>query len=478
MKIDLLKPDTIETSQKPYSKKKWKGFFIGILTLLIISAFFFSSKIISSEEGKFTNWGRLPFSKSKKHLPESKDRIILGEEKDRINILLLGIGGIGHEGANLTYTIILVSIKPSIKKVALLSIPRDLIVPIPGYGWRKINNANAFGENASPGNGGMLVSQVVSQVFDVPIHYYIRIDFAGFKKLVDDLGGVKIYIEKSFKDFQYPTENHKYQTVSFEKGWKIMDGEETLKFVRSRHGTYGEGSDFSRSKRQQKVLKAISQKILSWDTLISPKKILAILNTFEDHIKANCEIWEAMKLVKLAREISSDNIIHKVLDTSPENPLYSAIIQDIYGQDAYVLYTKTGNFSELQYIAQNIFSLPEVQKEEAQIEIQNGTNWPGLATREAETLKKLGYEITKIGNAKEKNYEKTVIYDLSQGQKSDTLQFLKEKFDANVVVGIPTWLTTSFTSLGESFIDLDISAHSQKNHVDFIIILGKNSITK
>src|SRR5207244_10638311 len=105
-----------------------------------------------------------------------------GEGNGRVNILLLGVGGAGHDGPNLSDTIMVVSIDPKTKDVAMLSIPRDLYVKIPGHGYGKINAANVYG-------GPTLAARTVANVIGVPIHYYAVIDFSGFKQAVDSVGG-------------------------------------------------------------------------------------------------------------------------------------------------------------------------------------------------------------------------------------------------------------------------------------------------
>lgn len=334
MKIDFLEKEKIEKPKRKNSGVKFIAVF-SVLTLLffynlIFAKSFFKLDIPTSSQ-EITKWAeeKINFLGQIGQLVGSSDKKIKGEEEGRINILLLGMGGEGHDGAYLTDTIILASIKPG-EKISMLSIPRDLVVPIPDYGWRKINNANAFKEFREPGSGGEFTSQIISQTFGVPINYYVRIDFDGFKKIIDDLGGIGIYVEKSFTDYSYPTFDFKYQTVSFEKGWQIMDGETALKFVRSRHGTNGESSDFARSKRQQKVLLALKEKILSLGTLINPQKIYKIISNYKENVKTNFEIWEAIRLAKLVKDAKSQEIIHKVLDDSPDSPLYATNIGGAY----------------------------------------------------------------------------------------------------------------------------------------------------
>jgi LCP family protein required for cell wall assembly len=115
------------------------------------------------------------------------------------------MGGVGHDGPFLTDTIILASIKPSKKQVALISIPRDMAAPIPDRGWGKINAANAYAEAQTAGEGGEEVRATLAKLFDLPIHYYVRVDFNGFMELIDKLGGVDVYVERSFIDNQFPT---------------------------------------------------------------------------------------------------------------------------------------------------------------------------------------------------------------------------------------------------------------------------------
>jgi len=171
-----------------------------------------------------------------------------GEADGRVNILLIGMGGTGHKGGLLTDTIMVLSIKPEAKQAALLSIPRDLYVPIPGAGSAKINSAHALGEQRETGTGPALAKSVVGTVLDLPIHYYIRVDFAGFTKLIDAVDGLDINVEKAIADPFYPDERTEgYAPFYLKAGPKHMDGKLALKYARSRETT----SDFDRARRQQ-----------------------------------------------------------------------------------------------------------------------------------------------------------------------------------------------------------------------------------
>lgn len=389
------------------------------------------------------------------------------ESGTRINVLFLGMGGVGHDGPFLTDTMILGSFDIKTKKAALLSIPRDLSVYVPGYEWRKINHVNSFGEDKNPGQGGEYAKQFVSELLDIPIDYYIRMDFDGFIKLIDDMGGVDICVDESFTDPLFPTDNYKYQTLSFKKGCQTMSGERALQFARSRHGTGNEGSDFARSHRQQKIIMALKDKIFSFSTLFSPGKIAALVNSARQNIQTDFEVWEMIKFANLLRGVKSDKIVRHSLDSGTSGLL----VERIY-EGAYLLEPRTGNFNEIKNFVKNIFdpqpkNIPTASPtSKIRVEIQNGTNIPGLANQINELVAGEDFNILKVGNAKTRDYQKTVIYDFSNGKYSKELANLKEKLRANVAVTIPGYL------MGETT-PSEITLDAEKNPgIDFLIIAG------
>jgi LCP family protein required for cell wall assembly len=481
MKINLLEK-TEELAQPP---KKRSFFWKSAIAAAVIVPLFFVQSTFLPNFNPFLRLGSVLETFQFENITEwvsqigklirSGDKTFKGEKEDRINFLLLGMGGVGHEGPYLTDTIILMSFKPKEKQVAMVSIPRDLLVPISGYGQRKINNVNAFAEMKERGSGGTVASQVVSDVFQIPIHYYIRADFAGFESLVDKLGGLSVYVDKSFTDYQYPTDDFKYQVLSFEEGWQIMDGATALKFVRSRHGTNGEASDFARSRRQQKILIALKDKILSMDTFLNPFKLQGVYEASQNSISTNLEMWELLKLKDLSEGIDSTKIIHKVISDDPGGLLRAANVDG-----AYILEPKAGNFSELQALVKNIFETGteivfEKKPEPTRVEIQNGTKKTGLAGRTSQMLSELGYKVVKVGNAKEQNYERTVIYDLTGGKKIEELNFLREKIDADLSLTVPSWMTSSVTPTEVTIFNPPETDSTQKYSSDFLIILGQNA---
>ena len=329
-------------------KKIWRNFKALLFLLIFLSIFF--SQVVVSQNSFLGNLGKLSFWEGVVKMAIGKDKPLKGELYDRINVLILGMGGAQHEGPYLTDSIILASIKPSSHQIALLSIPRDLYVPISKYGWQRINFANALGVARSK-DGGELASEVVSDILNMPVHYWVRADFQIFKELVDELGGVEIEVDNGFIDYQFPGINYQPRVVSFESGLQTMDGDRTLQFARSRHGGNGENSDFARSKRQQKVLIAIANKVLDQDILIHPQQILRFYNILQDNISSNLDISQIIKMARLASYTPLENIITEVIEIGPQGLLEQTIMDN----GAYVLKTKTGDFKELEKLAKNIF---------------------------------------------------------------------------------------------------------------------------
>ncbi|MDD4333386.1 MAG: LCP family protein [Patescibacteria group bacterium] len=467
------------TSPQSGKKKKIK-IAIWLSLFFIVTFVIFSGQAMISNKNKTESWVyKVPIIGQLKRLAESAGKDLKGENRDRINILLLGVGGKNHDGAWLTDTIILASIQPSTKRVSLLSIPRDMSVPIEGMGWRKINNVSSYAETANPGSGGLATSQAVSDVLDMPIDYYVRLDFEGFKNIIDDLGGIEVNVENTLEDYQYPilgmedAEPYKsrFEHLYIEKGMQKMDGELALKYVRSRHASGIEGTDFARARRQQRVLESAKDKFLSKNTIFNPGIITDILSELENHVSTNLQIWEILKLWDLVKNVDKNEIINKVLDNSP-----SGLLVDTTGIDgAYLLTPRSGDFSEIQYLAKNIFSdapaenKVAIKAEKAKVEVRNGTWINGLASRKAMDIEKYGFEVIRVGNSSRQNFEKSVIYDLSFGEKKDSLEILKEKIGANVTTELPDWLKEDIAK--------EAATQNDYEQPNFILILGQDADT-
>lgn len=303
----------------------------------------------------------------------------LESDRGRINILVLGTGGADHEGPDLSDTMILASIDRNGQDVAMVSIPRDLWAPSLSA---KINAAYAFGQ--TQGNGLALAQKTVRELFDLPIHYAARVDFDGFTKAIDLVGGLDVNVDQGFSDYRYPVpgrendtcgvdikeatvqaailepENDlfpcRYETITFKKGLIHMDGVTALKFVRSRYGSNDEGSDFKRSARQQKVILAMRQKIFASDTLTNPETIINLIATFDKSIDTDIKSNKIPLFVKLAQKIETGKIRNIVLDGGRPESVLEIPDPDAYGGQ-FVLAPKGSNWHDLaEYVQGEIFS--------------------------------------------------------------------------------------------------------------------------
>jgi len=248
-----------------------------------------------------------------------------------------------------------------------------------------------------------------------------------------------------------------------------MNGQLALKYVRSRHALGVEGSDFARSRRQQKVLEAVKIKVMSLNVLFKPTMISKIISDITENYSTNLKIWEIVKLWGLTKDIKSENITSRVLDNSP-----SGLLTDTVGLDgAYLLSPRSGDFSEIKYLVNNIFTdapatdKEKVKEEKATVEVRNGTWINGLANKAALDLEKYGFDIVRIGNTSQQNFEKTVIYDLTYGGKIQALTILKNRTNANVALGMPQWLIDSLAK--------ELAGVTNPIQPDFILMLGQDA---
>lgn len=371
-----------------------------------------------------------------------------GEGDGRINYLFLGYGGNGHQGENLTDTIMVVSVDPYNKKAAMLSIPRDLYVEIPDYGYSKINAAFSIGEDSKENNinGPELAKATISEILDLPIHYYITINFDGFKQLIDSVGGVDIYVDQSFTDNQYPDFNYGYQTLNFNEGWEHMNGERALKYSRSRYGDNGEGGDFARAKRQQKILTALKAKVLSLGFWSNPIKVSSLMSNLQSNFGTDLTPQELVKTFELIKDIKEDEIAQKVLD----NSVNGLLVDDNTEDGQYILRPRDKTWEAVRALAHSIFMEPFLEKEKASIKILNSSGISGNAKDVAAILTGRGYQnITYEGT--ENLSKNTKILDCSKDNKPYTLQLLKKRF-----------------------LNSPIETCGVDKSVDFVIILGQD----
>jgi LCP family protein required for cell wall assembly len=422
-KIHTKEKKTEDSMKNPPKKRRgWRVFFVAVVAVVLLAASY-GAYIYASGKRIFdaSNLTGSPFLKSLL----GEDYNLKGEGDGRINILAMGKGGEGHPGGTLTDSIMVISIDPNEKTYAMLSIPRDLYVPIYGTKqYSKINEIYQYGENQKEGSGAALIKNTVGNILDLPIHYYLTIDFYGFKQFIDKIGGVDVNVDKAIYDPLYPADDMKnYKTFSIKAGQQHLDGATALKYARSRETS----SDFDRAARQQKLVDAVRTKLLSTSTLANPKTILSLVNIVGDHVRTDFAPDELYALGKLVMELDGSRSVSKVLSNATDGELVSDS-----STGTYALKPKETDWSGVQKVAHEIFADPNLEEEDAKIEVLNGTSISGLANSLGDTLESYNYNVISVKNATDR-YAKTVIYDYSSGRKSVTLQFLKNRLNAEVI---------------------------------------------
>lgn len=318
----------------------------------------------------------LPFLKMEASKPE------------KLNILLTGVGGAGHEGTELTDTIILASINRRTQTVSMLSLPRDLYVEIPtsrGKFYGKINEVYQRSlKSSTPELAMAALADKVTEITGEPVDKYLNIDFFGFKKFVDVLGGVEVDVPEDLVDYEYPDENWGYQTFRIKKGFQALSGDTALKYVRSRHST----SDFDRSIRQQLVLKAIKDKLFSIDALTSPTKLSHLYSAVTTHIKTNLQLDELVELALFAKDLKSSQMLSFNLNDGCFQSasfckvggfLYTPAREDFGGSSVLLPEGATSNkiseYSIIRKFANLIYNYPDLYTEKQEITLVNSTKY-------------------------------------------------------------------------------------------------------
>jgi len=405
-------------------KNAVRGFF---LTLLIAGAiysgylFFTTVRTIVAQTSLPFTEGVIQAGSIEKRAPGGQELPDLTAKKERVNILLLGIDQRENDpGPWRTDTMILVSVDPATKSVAMLSIPRDLWVTIPGFGESRINMAHFLGDKHDyPGGGPALAKKTVWYALGVPVHYYVRINFTGFEKLIDAIGGITIDVKKPIHDEKYPDGHYGTMVIDIPAGVQHMDGKTALQYARSRHGT----SDFDRMARQQQLILAARGKVLSLDIPIS--QIPHMLEVLGDSVQTDMPLEEIIALARILKDIPPENIRHGVIDSS--------MTTTVVTPQKWMV--EVADWDKVRKLVDELFPPPvpsvaptpslvkdQLLSERARIVLRNGTLTPGLAQRTAQALRDKGFNVVRYENAERFDHTATVI--LSYTDKRYTVEAL------------------------------------------------------
>jgi LCP family protein required for cell wall assembly len=339
---------------------------------------------------------------------------------ERVNVLVMGVDRRPTEKCPCRSDVLMIaSLDPKTSTAGLVTIPRDLYVPIPSVGEDRINTALFYGAvNKTPGGGPALAKQTVEYNLGRRIHYYVLIDFAGFRKVVDTLGGIDICVAKAIDDPTYPDEDFGFRPIHIPAGCQHMNGEVALEYVRSRHID----NDFGRSKRQVQLLLAIRDRALRLDLL---PKLPALLQTMWSTVETDMQPQEVFALANAASKVKTENIRAATIDQTMTVEFRSSTGADVLWPDR----VKIGQMMEeiIPSATTAVDPSKQIMQEAARVLVLNGTTSPSIADQTARLLQAQGFQVTAFGNADRFDYPKTVLIDYS-GMKNATVAALGRIF--------------------------------------------------
>ncbi len=350
----------------------------------------------------------------------------LWESQEPVNILLLGIDQRpGEQGYYRTDTMILLHVNPKTGDVGMISFPRDLWVEVPGYWETRINSAHVIGDAKNyPGGGPELAKKTVENLIGQPVDYYVRINFEGFRRLLQEIGCIDIEVPKLIDDPTFPDDNYGYDPLYLEPGHYCMDADLALKYARTRHVD----SDFGRMQRQQQVIMAIKDKLLNTGEL--PHLVArapALLNILSDSIQTDMPLSKMISLTNSARDLKLNDIRRLIIDVNmveptitetgaavllPKMDLIQAAVDDFFATDSEAAQQAEGDASSTETTptrspAQPPTSTPTQQ--DVRIVILNGAATPGQEKTLADILIAHGYDVVGTGQADRTDYAHTHI---------------------------------------------------------------------
>ncbi len=330
-------------------------------------------------------------------------------------------------------TLILVHVNPGAAWAGMLSIPRDSVVEVPHLGLQKINTAYAYGFNHASeiygpntppeAAGSALAAETVEGFLGLAVDYTAEIDFAGFERVVDTLGGIRIDVPRPLLDPAYPSDDYGYERLYVPAGLQVLDGATALRYARSRHSS----SDFDRSRRQQQVLRAILSEVQARGMLNQASLLPALVEDLEQSVRTTLPLSDLdtlRGLANLAQRLAPDRIVQLSI-----NPNDVAVIQEI-GSDIY------WDQGDLSLLVARLLAGSEGSSEVARIQVQNGAGVPGLAGRITERLRRQGFVMAEPTDALVASEQTRVI---DYGNHPQTLQRIAEllQIDAHSVYQQP-----------------------------------------
>lgn len=395
-----------------------------------------------------------------------------GEDVGRVNILLAGNSAddVGHNGGQLTDSIMLVSIDTRNNKAFLMSIPRDLYVPIEGNGHAKINTAyvdgeeDDFKESGYPDGGMGLLQKTVEDTLGININYHALVNYKALRQAVDAVGGIDFTVKSEDPRGLYDP-NIDYKTrgplVKLSNGKHHLNGQQALNLARARGDSYRSygfaASDFDRTDNQRKLIIALKTKAASAGVIANPAKVSSLADAIGGNVKTNFKLSEVRRLHDISKKIPGSAIKSVGLndvDGNGKNLLESYTAPG--GQSALIPAAGKDDFSDIQAFLRRQTSSNPVVQEGASVVILNGTTSDGLASAKKRSLTSKGLTISRVGDAPS-SQPTTVVIDNSSGKKPATRKLLGQLYNQSFTTANPyKYIYTA----------------------DFIILLGADQIPK
>lgn len=369
----------------------------------------------------------------------------------RSNILIFGTSEDDpeHEGANLTDSIMVVSVDQDKKNAYMVSIPRDLWVDYGATcpeGFKgKINSMYSCfsGEDANKeADGANALRTKVGEVLGLDIQYYTHLNYTAVRQAVDAVGGVDITIESEDergildRNFDWRC-NYQCYYVNYKNGETVhMDGEHALAFARARNASGGYGlpnGNFDREKNQQKVIKALREKAVSAGTLTNVGKVTSLIDALGNNLRTNFETKEIRTLMSLGNDIKSE-AIQPVSLVEEGNMLVTT--GNIGGASVVIPVAGTFAYGDIHAYINKTLNATEVSREAANVVVFNASGVVGVAQTEADKLSEKGMIITGVDNAPDGQYANVEVYQIGEG-KPATKAELEKVYGIKVKVTAP-----------------------------------------
>lgn len=382
---------------------------------LVLVAVLFSLVVVAGLAKTFLtmgSWGLSMFvSVAGAELPKDTDGFT--------NVLLLGQGDEGHDGVDLTDTIMVASFDPTqTKSVVVVSLPRDLyLLKTEKMGAGRINSlyrdykghllTQGLTEEAAIQEGMRELAAEIGRQMGLTLHHVVKADFIGFVKAVDAVDGVDVDVPYSIVDTEYPDENYGYQTFAINAGLQHLDGETALKYARSRHTT----SDFDRSARQQQVLVALAEKAKSMGIHTDIGTITDLYAILSEHVATTLTSRELIAFAGLAEQIDRSRVI--TMQLSDRNGLYNSGVEaggflygpprDQFGGASVLLPVSIPEFpvtwKQIKTLTQVLYRNRAVHLAHPRIAVLNAGARSGLGRAIGGELMRYGFEVPVIENA-------------------------------------------------------------------------------